>query len=73
MVFLSVIVLGNKKGAVSSELGMFLVDALDRYYFLAPFNIGNYIWNGLYCRNNNSLLSNRKINYITCNNFMHLL
>lgn len=37
MVFLSVIVLGKKKGAVSSALGMFLVDALGGYYFWAPF------------------------------------
>lgn len=39
MVFLSVIVLGNKKGTVSSGLGMFLVDALGRYYFFAPFTL----------------------------------
>lgn len=37
MVFLSVIVLGKKKGSVASALGMFLVDALGGYYFWAPF------------------------------------
>lgn len=39
MVFLSVIVLGKKKGAVSSALGMFLVDALGGYFFWAPFTL----------------------------------
>lgn len=39
MVFLSVIVLGKKKGAVSSALGMFLVDVLGGYYFWAPFTL----------------------------------
>ena len=39
MVFLSVIVLGKKKGAVSSALGMFLVDVLGAYYFWAPFTL----------------------------------
>ncbi|OCA99247.1 ECF transporter S component [Clostridium beijerinckii] len=39
MVFLSVIVLGRKKGAISSALGMFLVDALGGYYFWAPFTL----------------------------------
>ncbi|OPJ65583.1 ECF transporter S component [Clostridium chromiireducens] len=39
MVFLSVIVLGKKKGAVSSGLGMFLVDVLGGYYFWAPFTL----------------------------------
>jgi len=33
MVFLSVVVLSNKKGAVSSAVGMFLIDVLGRYYF----------------------------------------
>lgn len=37
MVFLSVIILGKKKGALSSALGMFLVDALGGYYIWAPF------------------------------------
>ena len=37
MVFLSVIVLGKKKGTLASALGMFLVDALGGYYFWAPF------------------------------------
>lgn len=37
MVFLSVIVLGKKKGAVASAIGMFLVDALGGYLFWAPF------------------------------------
>ena len=39
MVFLSVIVLGKKNGAVSSALGMFLVDVLGGYYFWAPFTL----------------------------------
>lgn len=39
MVFLSVIVLGKKKGAVASALGMFLVDALGGYYLWAPFTL----------------------------------
>lgn len=39
MVFLSAIVLGKKKGAVSSALGMFLVDVLGGYYFWAPFTL----------------------------------
>lgn len=39
MVFLSVVVLGKKKGAVASSLGMFLVDALGGYYFWAPFTL----------------------------------
>lgn len=37
MVFLSVIILGKKKGSVASALGMFLVDALGGYYIWAPF------------------------------------
>lgn len=37
MVFISVLILGKKKGALSSALGMFLVDALGGYYFWAPF------------------------------------
>ncbi|MBW6410813.1 ECF transporter S component [Clostridium weizhouense] len=39
MVFLSVIVLGKNKGAVSSALGMFLVDVLGGYYLWAPFTL----------------------------------
>lgn len=39
MVFLSVIVLGKKKGSISSGLGMFLVDVLGGYYFWAPFTL----------------------------------
>ena len=39
MVFLSVIVLGKKKGAVTSAIGMFLVDVLGGYYLWAPFTI----------------------------------
>lgn len=39
MVFLSVIVLGKKKGAIASGLGMFLVDVLGGYYFWAPFTL----------------------------------
>ena len=39
MVFLSVIVLGKKTGAISSALGMFLVDVLGGYYFWAPFTL----------------------------------
>ena len=39
MVFLSVIVLGKKKGSIASGLGMFLVDALGGYYFWAPFTL----------------------------------
>ncbi|WP_244835463.1 ECF transporter S component [Clostridium sp. BJN0001] len=37
MVFLSVVVLGKKKGAVASAIGMMLVDLLGGYYFWAPF------------------------------------
>lgn len=37
MVFLSVIVLGKKKGSVASAVGMLLVDVLSGYYFWAPF------------------------------------
>jgi len=37
MVFLSVIVLGKKKGAVASAFGMLLVDVLGGYYLWAPF------------------------------------
>ena len=39
MVFLSVIVLGKKKGSIASGLGMFLVDILGGYYFWAPFTL----------------------------------
>lgn len=39
MVFLSVVVLGKKKGAISSALGMFLVDVLSGYYLWAPFTL----------------------------------
>lgn len=39
MVFLSVVVLGKRKGTVSSALGMFLVDVLGGYYFWAPFTL----------------------------------
>lgn len=37
MVFLCVVVLGKKKGAVASALGMMLVDVLGGYYLWAPF------------------------------------
>lgn len=37
MVFLSVIVLGKKKGTVASAFGMLLVDAMGGYYMWAPF------------------------------------
>lgn len=37
MVFLSVVVLGKKKGAIASAFGMFLVDVLGGYYMWAPF------------------------------------
>lgn len=37
MVFISVIVLGKKRGAIASGLGMFLVDALGGYIYWAPF------------------------------------
>lgn len=37
MVFLSVLVLGKKKGAFASATGMFLVDALGGYVIWAPF------------------------------------
>lgn len=39
MVFLSVILLGKKKGAVCSGLGMLLVDVLAGYYIWAPFTL----------------------------------
>ena len=37
MVFLCAVVLGKKKGAVASSLGMMLVDVLGGYYLWAPF------------------------------------
>lgn len=37
MVFLSVVVLGKKKGAIASAVGMLLVDVLGGYYMWAPF------------------------------------
>lgn len=37
MVFLSVIILGKNRAAISSALGMFLVDVLAGYYIWAPF------------------------------------
>lgn len=37
MVFLSVMVLGKKKGALASAFGMLLVDLLGGYYMWAPF------------------------------------
>lgn len=37
MVFLSVMILGKKRGALSSGLGMFLVDITSGYYIWAPF------------------------------------
>lgn len=37
MVFLSVVVLGKKKGALASSFGMLLVDVLGGYYLWAPF------------------------------------
>jgi uncharacterized membrane protein len=37
MVFLSVVVLGKKKGAAASAFGMLLVDVLSGYYMWAPF------------------------------------
>ena len=39
MVFLSVVLLGKKKGAITSALGMFLVDVLGGYYLWAPFTL----------------------------------
>ncbi len=39
MVFLSVVVLGKKKGALASGLGMLLVDVLGGYYLWAPFTL----------------------------------
>ncbi|MBU3209573.1 ECF transporter S component [Clostridium algidicarnis] len=37
IIFISVILLGKKKGAVSSALGMFLFDILHGYTYWAPF------------------------------------
>jgi len=37
MVFISVVLLGKKNGAIASALGMLLVDVLGGYYFWAPF------------------------------------
>ncbi len=37
MVFLCVVILGKKKGALASAIGMMLVDALGGYYLWAPF------------------------------------
>lgn len=39
MVFLSVIILGKKRGAIASAIGMFLVDVLGGYYLWAPFTL----------------------------------
>lgn len=39
MVFLSVIILGKKKGIVASAFGMFFVDILGGYYLWAPFTL----------------------------------
>lgn len=39
MVFLSVVVLGKKRGSAASAAGMFLVDALGGYYLWAPFTL----------------------------------
>ena len=51
MVFLSVVVLGKKKGAVVSALGMrALVDALGRILFVGSIHICNQRSNGIYCR-----------------------
>ncbi|NFL85440.1 ECF transporter S component [Clostridium botulinum] len=65
MVFLSVILLGKKKGAISSALGMFLVDVLGGYYLWAPFTliikgtmayISGYILERI--KSNNSFINN---------------
>ncbi|NFO29251.1 ECF transporter S component [Clostridium botulinum] len=65
MVFLSVILLGKKKGAISSALGMFLVDVLGGYYLWAPFTliikgtmayIAGYILERI--KSNNSFINN---------------
>ncbi|MBD7910229.1 MULTISPECIES: ECF transporter S component [Clostridium] len=37
MVFLSVVVLGKKKGAIASAFGMLLVDVIGGYFMWAPF------------------------------------
>ena len=37
MVFVSVIILGKKKGTLASAIGMLLVDVLSGYYYWAPF------------------------------------
>lgn len=39
MVFVSVVLLGKKKGAIASAIGMFLVDVLGGYYIWAPFTL----------------------------------
>lgn len=39
MVFVSVIVLGKKRGTIASGLGMFLVDVLGGYIYWAPFTL----------------------------------
>lgn len=39
MVFISVIILGKKNGAIASAIGMFLVDAIGGYYMWAPFTL----------------------------------
>ncbi|AQS11868.1 thiamine precursor transporter HmpT [Clostridium saccharobutylicum] len=39
MVFLSVVILGKKKGIVASAFGMFFVDILGGYYLWAPFTL----------------------------------
>ncbi|WP_032122281.1 ECF transporter S component [Clostridium amazonitimonense] len=53
IVFISVVVLGRKKGAISSALGMFLFDILHGYTYWAPFTliikgimalIAGYLW-----------------------------
>ena len=39
MVFLSVVVLGRRKGTIASSIGMFLVDVFAGYYMWAPFTL----------------------------------
>ena len=47
MVFLSVVVLGKKRGALASALGMALVDITSGYYIWAPFTF-IIKWGGAY-------------------------
>ncbi|MCR4945259.1 MAG: ECF transporter S component [Clostridium sp.] len=70
MIFLSVMILGKKRGALASGIGMFLVDIIAGYYIWAPFTfaikfIMAYISGAIIERiNNNEIISEFKKRYI---------